>query len=110
MSKQAIISCDIREVNPLILKNAIKKMLKHLNGTLKVVNANMMRFYCKGLSYYNITIEVVDQKIKIRGEESDVNKVKQKVEQYYEAMMFEELPNCGNVEVDKEDLVLTVEV
>jgi len=110
MSKNVVVWCTITQVNPMILKKAMGEMMKHLDGRLTHVNDYKFQFYCEKLSFYNVTIKIENQLIKISGEESNVKRVQETVEQFYKAMMLEELQNCIHSEIEKQDILLEIEV
>lgn len=110
MSKNVVVCCNIKQVNPVILKKAMDKMLKQLDGRLTVISDYNLSIFCGKLSGYNISVKIENQKLLITGDSLNVEHVSSIVEQYYTAMMFEDLPNCTADEMDKEDIILTVEV
>ena len=113
MSKKAVVTCTIKETDPFVLKRAVEKMLELLksNGRIQVVDKNKIEFFARELAGYgNIILEIKNGQLSISCEEENIEEVKNKVEMFYKAAMFEELPNASNIEMENEELLLSIEV
>lgn len=110
MSKQATLTCKIKQVDVGVLKKAMEHLVKLKDGTLKLIDQNHIDILCRDLGYYHIHVQVVNGQLEISGEANEVEKAKAKIEKFYTAMMIEETQGSP-VHMDKNgDLLLTVEV
>jgi hypothetical protein len=113
MSKRMELKCRIVKADPDILEKALNNMLKFYDGRLvRHFNGDSFRLQCGKLGIFGTNIKVKNGQITVEGydDDNETQNVKQAIENFYTATMFEEEFNSPIEMDEKGDLILNVEV
>jgi len=111
MSKRVELKCTIKNANAEMMRKALNNMLKFFDGSMRNISENKVSLKCDKLGMFGTYISVENGKLVVEGYDdyNETGKVKQAVENFYTATMFEEEFNSP-MEMDEEgDIVLMVE-
>lgn len=112
MSKRVELKCTILNAKKEMLEKTLNNILKQYDGHLNRISENEFSLRCEKLGMFSARVAVKNGKLTVEGYDdyNSAGNIKEAVELFYKATMFEEEFNCP-IEMDEEgDLLLTVEV